>query len=80
MDDRRQDLLHPGLRLRRQHGDRIAIHQTDPMDPMFPTDGTNNWDGFTPGCWMQKQATWYGPDFFPDVKANPGSDTMYPDR
>ncbi len=56
----------------------IAIHQTDPMDPMFPTDGTNNWDGFTPGCWMQKQATWYGPDFFPDVKANPGSDTMFP--
>ena len=45
----------------------IATHQTDPMDPMFPPDG--NWDGFTPGCWMQKQATWYGPDFFPDVKA-----------
>lgn len=44
-----------------------ATHQTDPMDPMFPKDG--NWTGFTPGCWMQKQATWYGPDFFPDVKA-----------
>lgn len=41
----------------------VAIHQTDPMDPMF-TDDTAN-----PGCWMQKQATWYGPDFFPDVKA-----------
>jgi alpha-glucoside transport system substrate-binding protein len=54
----------------------IATHQTDPMDPMFPPDG--NWDGFTPGCWMQKQATWYGPDFFPDVKANPGTETMYP--
>ena len=27
---------------------------------------------------MQKQATWYGPDFFPDVKANPGSATIYP--
>jgi alpha-glucoside transport system substrate-binding protein len=41
----------------------IATHQTDPMDPMF------NGDTLTPGCWMQKQATWYGPDFFPDVKA-----------
>lgn len=48
----------------------IATHQTDPMDPMFPTDGSDNWDGFTPGCWMQKQATWYGPDFFPDKKAS----------
>jgi len=41
----------------------VATPQTQPMDPMFPPDG--NWDGFTPGCWMQKQATWYGPDFFP---------------
>ena len=59
----------------------IAIHQTDPMDPMFPgtPPGTSaDWSGFTPGCWMQKQATWYGPDFFPDVKANPGSQTIYP--
>jgi len=56
----------------------VAIHQTDPMDPMFPpTEAGDNWDGFTPGCWMQKQATWYGPDFFPDVKANPGTETMY---
>jgi alpha-glucoside transport system substrate-binding protein len=48
----------------------IATHQTDPMDPMFPpASAGDNWDGFTPGCWMQKQATWYGPDFFPDVKA-----------
>jgi alpha-glucoside transport system substrate-binding protein len=47
-----------------------ATHQTDPMDPMFPpASAGDNWDGFTPGCWMQKQATWYGPDFFPDVKA-----------
>jgi alpha-glucoside transport system substrate-binding protein len=54
----------------------VAIHQTDPMDPMFPPDG--NWDGFTPGCWMQKQATWYGPDFFPDVKAGgPGTVSQY---
>jgi alpha-glucoside transport system substrate-binding protein len=28
---------------------------------------------------MQKQATWYGPDFFPDVKAGgPGTQTAYP--
>ena len=48
----------------------IATPQTDPMDPMFPpASAGDNWDGFTPGCWMQKQATWYGPDFFPDVKA-----------
>jgi alpha-glucoside transport system substrate-binding protein len=40
------------------------------MDPMFPTDG--NWDGFTPGCWMQKIPTWYGPDFFPDRRVSGG--------
>jgi alpha-glucoside transport system substrate-binding protein len=44
----------------------ISTPQTEPMDPMFPQDG--NWEGFTPGCWMQKQATWYGPDFFPDQR------------
>jgi alpha-glucoside transport system substrate-binding protein len=59
----------------------IAIHQTDPMDPVFPGDppGTSDdWDNHTPGCWMQKQATWYGPDFFPDVKAGgAGTQTMY---
>jgi alpha-glucoside transport system substrate-binding protein len=44
----------------------VSTPQTEPMDPMFPPDG--NWDGFTPGCWMQKQATWYGPDFFPDQR------------
>jgi alpha-glucoside transport system substrate-binding protein len=49
----------------------VSIHQTDPMDPMFNEDMAN------PGCWMQKQATWYGPDFFPDVKANPGSTSKY---
>jgi alpha-glucoside transport system substrate-binding protein len=55
----------------------IAIAQTDPMDPMFPANGAAFTDSFTPGCWMQKQATWYGPDFFPDVKANPGSTSAY---
>ena len=44
----------------------VATPQTQPMDPMFPPDG--NWEGFTPGCWMQKHATWYGPDFFPDQR------------
>ena len=57
----------------------IAIRQTDPMDPMFPANGAPFDDSFTPGCWMQKQATWYGPDFFPDVKAGgTGTQTMYP--
>jgi alpha-glucoside transport system substrate-binding protein len=59
----------------------LGIHLTDPMDPMFPgtPPGTSNdWTGFTPGCWMHKIPTWYGPDFFPDVKANPGSQTIYP--
>ncbi len=52
----------------------VATPQTQPMDPMFPTDG--NWDGFTPGCWMQKQATWYGPDFFPDQRTS-GQPSQY---
>jgi alpha-glucoside transport system substrate-binding protein len=45
----------------------LATSQVDPMDPMF-TDDTMN-----PGCWMQRQATWYGPDFFPDAKAGDGT-------
>jgi alpha-glucoside transport system substrate-binding protein len=52
----------------------IATTQTEPMDPMFPPDG--NWEGFTPGCWMQKQATWYGPDFFPDQRTT-GEPSQY---
>ena len=43
-------------------------------DPMFAPD--NNWDGFTPGCWMHRQATWLGPDFFPDVRAG-ATESMY---
>jgi alpha-glucoside transport system substrate-binding protein len=39
---------------------------TSVMDPMF--DG----DTATPGCWMQKKAVWYGPDFFPDRRASGG--------
>ncbi|CAN5857329.1 ABC transporter substrate-binding protein [soil metagenome] len=45
----------------------LATAQTDAMDPMFDGDLT------TPSCWMQKQATWYGPDFFPDQKATGSS-------
>lgn len=52
----------------------VATPQTQPMDPMFPTDGS--WEGFTPGCWMQKQATWYGPDFFPDQRTS-GQPSQY---
>lgn len=52
------------------NGGYQAITATDRLeswDPMFAPD--NNWDGFTPGCWMHRQATWLGPDFFPDVRA-----------
>ena len=59
----RQDLLHPQVRLRRQHGDRRTDQKT-PMDPMFTDDLAN------PKCWMQKIPTWYGPDFFPDQRAS----------
>ena len=37
------------------------------MDPMF------NGDTATPGCWMQKIPTWYGPGFFPDQRTNGGT-------
>jgi alpha-glucoside transport system substrate-binding protein len=40
------------------------------MHPMF------NGDTSTPGCWMQKIPTWYGPDFFPDRRTN-GGDSKY---
>ena len=57
-----------------------AITATDRLeswDPMFAPD--NNWDGFTPGCWMHRQATWLGPSFFPDKRANadPNYESMY---
>ena len=60
------------------NGGYEAITATDrllPMDPMFPPDG--NWEGFTPGCWMHRQATWFGPDFFPDKRANPTADSQF---
>ncbi|HUG48480.1 MAG TPA: ABC transporter substrate-binding protein [Candidatus Limnocylindria bacterium] len=54
----------------------VETPQTQPFDPAFPVD--DNWDGFTPGCVMHKIPTWYGPDFFPDVRAGgPGTETMY---
>ena len=49
----------------------LATSFLDAMDPMFNEDMAN------PGCWMQKQATWYGPTQFPDVKAAGGGDSKY---
>jgi alpha-glucoside transport system substrate-binding protein len=52
----------------------MSTPQTQPFDPAFPGAGTSDeWEGFTPGCAMHKIPTWYGPDFFPDVRANPDS-------
>jgi alpha-glucoside transport system substrate-binding protein len=51
--------------------------QTQPFDGAFPTDGTDNWTGFTPKCVMHKIPTWYGPDFFPDVRAKLPTDPAY---
>jgi alpha-glucoside transport system substrate-binding protein len=45
----------------------LATPLIDAMDPMFNDDLQN------PLCWMHKQATWYGPDFFPDAKAGDGT-------
>jgi alpha-glucoside transport system substrate-binding protein len=39
----------------------VPTNQNDAMDPMFADGG--------PQCWMQKQADWYLPVDFPDVKA-----------
>jgi alpha-glucoside transport system substrate-binding protein len=50
----------------------LATWQGDAMDPMF-TDGTLD----HPQCWMQKQAPWYGPDFFPDAKASPDKTSQF---
>jgi alpha-glucoside transport system substrate-binding protein len=50
----------------------VNTPQVAAMDPMFTGDTA------TPGCWMQKIPTWYGPGSFPDVKANSGAgDTKY---
>jgi len=49
------------------YGGPQAIINTDQkttMDPMF------NEDLQAPKCWMQKIATWYGPDFFPDQRGS----------
>ena len=45
-----------------------ATDRLEPMDPMYAPD--NNWAGFTPGCWMHRQATWFFPDFAPDKRAS----------
>jgi alpha-glucoside transport system substrate-binding protein len=53
----------------------VSTWQGQPFDPAFPAD--DNWDGFKPGCVMHKIPTWYGPDFFPDVRANRPNDPTY---
>ncbi len=56
----------------------MNIPQTEPFDGAFPEDGSDNWDDWTPKCYMHKIPTWYGPDFFPDVRAGgPGTVTQY---
>ena len=54
----------------------VSTPQTEPFDGAFPPD--DNWEGFTPQCAMHKIPTWYGPDFFPDVRAGgAGTVTQY---
>jgi len=56
----------------------VATPQTEPFDGAFPEGGSDDWDNHTPKCWMHKIPTWYGPDFFPDVRAGgPGTVTKY---
>jgi alpha-glucoside transport system substrate-binding protein len=62
------------------NGGYQAITATDRLedwDPMFAPD--NKWDGFKPGCWMHRQATWLGPSFFPDKRksTDPTYQSMY---
>jgi alpha-glucoside transport system substrate-binding protein len=46
-----------------------ATDRLESWDPMFQPE---------PGCWMHRQATWLGPDFFPDVRAGgPGTQSQY---
>ena len=50
----------------------VQQDQKTTMDPMF-----NPGDMSAPQCWMQKIPTWYGPDFFPDQRANPAVPSKY---
>ena len=50
----------------------VQQDQKTTMDPMF-----NPGDMSAPQCWMQKIPTWYGPDFFPDQRANPATPSKY---
>jgi alpha-glucoside transport system substrate-binding protein len=60
----------------------VETPQTQPFDGAFPGSphGTSTeWNGFKPDCVMHKIPTWYGPDFFPDVRAGgAGTVTKYP--
>jgi alpha-glucoside transport system substrate-binding protein len=73
-----QIMFTPGYVYGTTAGDTTAITATNfqnAMDPMWGASG----DLTKPDCWMHKQATWYGPGSFPDVKAGgPGTVTKYP--
>lgn len=56
----------------------VNTPQTQPFDGAFPKNGSDDWTNFKPDCAMHKIPTWYGPDFFPDVRAGgPGTVTKY---
>ena len=56
----------------------VNTPQTQPFDGAFPKNGSDDWNNFKPDCAMHKIPTWYGPDFFPDVRAGgPGTVTKY---
>jgi alpha-glucoside transport system substrate-binding protein len=58
-----------------------AVDQTTTMDPMFQgpdgSVGTEDDDLTNPGCWMHIIPFWYGPEFFPDQRATPGSTSKF---
>ena len=62
------------------NGGYQAITATDRLegwDPMFAPD--NNWEGFTPAAGCTASRPGFGPDFFPDNRANsdPNYQSMY---
>jgi alpha-glucoside transport system substrate-binding protein len=58
------------------YGGPQAIVNTDQKTTMDPMFNPGNGDMSAPKCWMQKVPTWYGPDFFPDQRAN-GTPSVY---
>lgn len=53
----------------------VATSMRVPMDPMF--DAFDEAKGNVPGCWFQNIPFWYGPDFFPDKRADPTIDSQW---